>query len=30
LQTNDLLVIGAWGVAGLAIAIRYFDWEPRK
>ncbi|HEV3101703.1 MAG TPA: ABC transporter permease [Candidatus Dormibacteraeota bacterium] len=29
LQTNDLLVIGAWGVAGMIIAIRFFDWEPR-
>jgi ABC-2 type transport system permease protein len=30
LQTNDLLVIGAWGLAGLVVAIRYFDWEPRR
>jgi ABC-2 type transport system permease protein len=30
LQTNDLLVIGAWGAAGLVVAIRFFDWEPRK
>lgn len=29
LQGNDLLVIGAWGVAGLLIAMRFFDWEPR-
>jgi ABC-2 type transport system permease protein len=29
LQTNDLLVIGAWGVAGLIVATRFFDWEPR-
>jgi ABC-2 type transport system permease protein len=30
LQTNDLLVIGAWGVAGVLISIRFFGWEPRK
>jgi hypothetical protein len=30
LQTNDLLIIGAWGAVGLVVAIRYFDWEPRK
>lgn len=29
LHTNDLLVIGAWGVAGVVIAVRFFDWEPR-
>lgn len=29
LHTNDLLVIGAWGVAGLVVAIRFFRWEPR-
>jgi ABC-2 type transport system permease protein len=28
--TNDLLVLGAWGVVGLAVAIRFFTWEPRK
>jgi ABC-2 type transport system permease protein len=30
LQTNDLLVIGAWGVAGILVSIRFFTWEPRK
>jgi ABC-2 type transport system permease protein len=30
LYTNDLLVLGAWGAAGLAVAIRFFDWEPRR
>jgi ABC-2 type transport system permease protein len=30
LQTNDLLVIGAWGIGGLLVAVRFFDWEPRK
>jgi ABC-2 type transport system permease protein len=29
LQTNDVLVIGAWGIAGLLIAVRFFSWEPR-
>jgi ABC-2 type transport system permease protein len=30
LHTNDLLILGAWGVAGLVVAIRFFGWEPRK
>ena len=25
----DVLVIAAWGVAGLLIAARFFSWEPR-
>jgi ABC-2 type transport system permease protein len=29
LQTNDLLVIAAWGIGALVVAIRFFDWEPR-
>lgn len=29
LQTNDLLVIGVWGIGGLVVAVRFFDWEPR-
>lgn len=29
LHTNDLLVMGAWGIAGLFVALRYFQWEPR-
>jgi ABC-2 type transport system permease protein len=29
LQTNDMLVIGAWGIAGLLMAVRFFSWEPR-
>jgi ABC-2 type transport system permease protein len=29
LRTNDLLVISAWGVAALVLAIRFFQWEPR-
>jgi ABC-2 type transport system permease protein len=26
---TDVLVVGAWGVAGLAAAARFFSWEPR-
>ncbi|HEY8082813.1 MAG TPA: ABC transporter permease [Solirubrobacterales bacterium] len=26
---GDLAVVAAWGLAGLAIAIRYFRWTPR-
>jgi ABC-2 type transport system permease protein len=29
LHANDLLVLGAWGIAGLVVAIRFFEWEPR-
>ncbi len=29
LHTNDLLVLGAWGIAGVIVAMRGFDWEPR-
>jgi len=25
----DVLVVAAWGVAGLLLAIRFFSWEPR-
>ncbi len=28
LHTNDLLVLLAWGVAGAAAGIRFFQWEP--
>ncbi len=27
---TDLAVLGAWGVAGLLIALRVFRWEPRE
>ncbi len=27
---SDLLIVAAWGVAGLAVAARFFSWEPRK
>ncbi|HWA67799.1 MAG TPA: ABC transporter permease [Mycobacteriales bacterium] len=26
---SDVLVVAAWGVGGIAIAVRYFSWEPR-
>jgi hypothetical protein len=26
---TDVLVVGAWGLAGLLFAIRFFRWEPR-
>ena len=26
----DLLIVAAWGLAGLAVAARFFSWEPRK
>lgn len=29
LHTNDLLVMGAWGIGGLVVAVRTFQWEPR-
>jgi len=29
LNGNDLLVLGAWGIAGLVVGIRFFRWEPR-
>jgi len=25
---NDVLIVAAWGVAGLVLAVRYFTWEP--
>jgi ABC-2 type transport system permease protein len=29
-EWGDLAVIAAWGVAGTALAIRFFSWEPRN
>jgi ABC-2 type transport system permease protein len=29
-EWSDVLVVTAWGVLGLAVAIRFFSWEPRK
>jgi ABC-2 type transport system permease protein len=27
---TDLAIMGAWGVAGLVAAARFFSWEPRR
>jgi ABC-2 type transport system permease protein len=27
---GDLLLVAAWGAAGLILAARYFSWEPRR
>ena len=27
---TDVLVVAAWGVAGVVLAIRFFTWEPRQ
>jgi len=27
---NDVLIVAAWGVAGLMLAARSFSWEPRR
>jgi ABC-2 type transport system permease protein len=29
-RAGDLVVIGAWGVAGVILAILFFSWEPRR
>lgn len=29
-SNSDLLILGLWGVAGLAFALRFFSWEPRR
>lgn len=26
---TDVLIVAAWGLAGLLIAVRFFSWEPR-
>jgi ABC-2 type transport system permease protein len=30
LQLDDLLIVAAWGLAGLIVAVRTFSWEPRQ
>jgi ABC-2 type transport system permease protein len=30
LDWTDVLVVAAWGVAGLLLAVRFFSWEPRR
>ena len=27
---TDVVIVAAWGVAGLLLAIRFFRWEPRR
>ena len=27
---SDVAIVAAWGVAGLAVALRWFSWEPRR
>ncbi|HYU57680.1 MAG TPA: ABC transporter permease [Actinomycetota bacterium] len=27
---SDVGIVGAWGVAGVLLATRFFSWEPRK
>jgi ABC-2 type transport system permease protein len=29
-EQGNLLIVGAWGLAGIVIAARFFTWEPRK
>ena len=29
-ELGSLAVVGAWGIAGLAIAVLFFRWEPRR
>jgi hypothetical protein len=26
---SDVLIVGAWGLAGMIAAARFFSWEPR-
>ena len=27
---TNVLVVAAWGIAGVVLAIRFFTWEPRQ
>lgn len=29
-RSGDLLIIAAWGVAGVVLAVLFFSWEPRR
>src|ERR671918_1226774 len=29
-EGRDLLILGAWGLAGAILAARFFSWEPRR
>jgi ABC-2 type transport system permease protein len=30
LEAGHLLVVAAWGVGGVLLAMRFFEWEPRR
>jgi ABC-2 type transport system permease protein len=30
LEGTDLLILGAWGLAGVILAVLFFSWEPRR
>jgi ABC-2 type transport system permease protein len=30
LEIRQLVILGAWGLVGLAVAVRRFRWEPRE
>jgi ABC-2 type transport system permease protein len=27
---TDVLIVAAWGIGGMLVAVRYFHWEPRQ
>jgi ABC-2 type transport system permease protein len=27
---TDVLVVAAWGIGGMLVAVRYFHWDPRQ
>jgi hypothetical protein len=27
---TDVLIVAAWGLVGLVLAVRFFSWEPRR
>lgn len=29
-DAKDLIVMALWGLAGVAVAVRWFSWEPRR
>jgi ABC-2 type transport system permease protein len=29
-QGDNLLILGAWGLAGVILAVLFFSWEPRR
>jgi hypothetical protein len=26
----DVAIVGAWGLVGVILAVRFFSWEPRR